>query len=172
MLAFEVLAKQLEKQNGRDSHEGVPILCFDPGHTTGWACFFGYDLIKTGEIDTSDMEIAPRAIKRLVDTHEPHTIVIEDYRVYKWRAKHHAGSELLTTQVIGSIKTFASLDLIPVVVQPAHVAKGFCDDKKLKAWDFHRRGSKHARDAIRHGCYYILFGKVKGKHKRGGTIVG
>lgn len=42
-------------------------------------------------------------------------------------------------------------------MQMAAQAKGFVDDDKLKAWGFWIKGKKHARDAIRHGVYYLLF---------------
>lgn len=172
MSTFEELAKRLEKQKDRDSHEGVPILSLDPGYTTGWAKFFGYELIDAGEIDTADMTLATQSIGKLIKDFKPHTIIVEDYRVYKWRAKHHAGSELLTTRVIGCIETLAVLDAIPLVKQPAHIAKGFCTNVKLKEWDFYHFGGKHARDAMRHACYFILFGQIKGKGRRSGTTVG
>ena len=170
--SFYDLAKELEAQKGRDSREGVPILCFDPGHTTGWSKWFGYELTEAGELDTSDMDLATKNLGNMIIEYKPHMIVIEDYRVYKWRAKHHVGSEMLTTRVIGCIETFASLDSIPLVKQPAHIAKTFCTDKKLKAWGFYSKGGKHARDSIRHGCYFILNGKVTGTRKKGNVTVG
>ena len=88
---------------------------------------------------------------------------MEEYRVYRWRAKQHAGSDLLTARIIGGIEMACSALLgyghIPIIKQPAHVAKNFVSDDKLQAWGFYERGQKHANDAIRHACYWQLFGK-------------
>lgn len=36
----------------------------------------------------------------------------------------------------------------------AGLAKTFADDVKLAAWGFDAPGMRHAKDAIRHGCYF------------------
>lgn len=139
-------------------------LCFDPGHTTGYAVFEGLDLVESGELVTKPIEQAVENIKAMFDKWQPNIVVMEDYRVYKWKTKHHGGSELLTTRVIGCIETFSVLNFVPFTIkQPAHTAKGFCTDPKLKEWGFYQVGLKHARDAIRHGCYFLLFGAVNRK---------
>lgn len=160
---FEELATKIREQKKLPGVEaGFVTLCFDPGHTTGWAVFRGFLLGASGEIDTDDIEKATLEIELLISEHGPHAIIIEDYRVYKWRAKHHAGSDMLTTRVIGCIETLAIMCHIRIIVkQPAHIAKGFCTDKKLRGWGFYVKGAKHARDAIRHGCFYLLFGAIK-----------
>ncbi len=146
-------------------------LCFDPGHTTGWAHYQGFTLGKSGEIDTDDITKATMEVELLISEFAPDMIVIEDYRVYKWRAKHHAGSDMLTTRVIGCIETLAIMSQYPhVIKQPAHIAKGFCSDKKLREWGFYRKGEKHARDAIRHGAFYLLFGAIKKADKARQTV--
>ncbi len=160
---FSELATQLRAQKKLPEIEvGTHTLCFDPGHTTGYAVFHRFNLFACGEIDTNDMTKSTHEVELLISEHCPDMIVIEDYRVYKWRAKHHAGSDMLTTRVIGCIETLAIMSQYPhVVKQPAHIAKGFCTDKKLKEWDMYVKGQKHARDAIRHGCYWLLFGALK-----------
>lgn len=137
------------------------LLALDPGHTTGWAVFHEYKLYCSGEVDTSEIDTAVQELKPLFDTFVPHTIVLEDYRVYRWRQKQHVGSELMTTRVIGCIETLSSLDSIPVYKQPAQVAKSFCKDTKLKAWGIYKPGERHARDAIRHGAYFLINGPLR-----------
>ena len=160
---FSELATQLREQKGLpEIHAAHSTLCFDPGHTTGWAAFNHFHLKDSGEIDTNDITKATHEVELLISEFRPDMIVIEDYRVYKWRAKHHAGSDMLTTRVIGCIETLATMSQYPhIVKQPAHIAKGFCTDKKLKEWEMYIKGQKHARDAIRHGCYYLLFGALR-----------
>jgi len=162
-MEFADLAKQIRWQKELPEIETMHVtLCFDPGHTTGWAVFKCMTLQDSGEIDTTDIEKATAEVELLLSEHQPDALVIEDYRVYKWRAKHHAGSDMLTTRVIGCIETLAVICHIPLIVkQPAHIAKGFCDDKKLRKWGYYSKGQKHARDAIRHGCYFLLFGAIK-----------
>lgn len=158
---FPDFALQLATQNEKVPLIRVPLLALDPGHTTGWCAFIGYELIDCGEIDTSDLKLATKNIQALIDKIDPHEVVYESYRIYKWKAKHHIGSENLTSQVIGCIKTICTIHTVEWTDQPPHIAKGFCTDKKLKEWGLWQSGQKHARDAIRHACYYILFGDVK-----------
>ncbi len=140
-------------------------LVFDPGHTTGWCAFEGIELKERGQIDTQSIDVATPSIMELFDIWVPNVVIYEDYRIYKWRQKHHVGSELMTTQVIGCIKTISAIGGIPTFTQPAQIAKAFCTDKKLKAWGFYDKGQRHSNDAVRHGCYAILFGTVQRKHK-------
>ncbi len=169
---FPELAAQIREQKGLPAiPDTYTTLCFDPGHTTGWAAFNKFDLISSGEISTQSIEEATHGVELLISEYQPDMIVIEDYRVYKWRTKHHAGSDMLTTRVIGCIETLALISQVPdVIKQPAHVAKGFCNDKRLREWNIYKKGEKHARDAIRHGCYYLLFGPLKKADKARQTV--
>jgi len=171
-MEFHFLVTQVRNQRQLPEIKPDQItLCFDPGHTTGWAVFKAHKLTAWDEIDTDDIAKATHEIELLISEHDPETIVIEDYRVYKWRAKHHAGSDMLTTRVIGCIETLAIMCHIPhIVKQPAHIAKGFCKDVKLREWGYYHKGSKHARDAIRHGCYFLLFGAIKKADKARLTV--
>lgn len=169
---FSTLVDAAQKQKPED-HRYKHILCFDPGHTTGWAYFSTAQLLACGEIDTTSILNCIENAQPLFHTHKPEIVVMEDYRIYSWRQKQHVGSEMLTTRIIGSLETQAIQDFVNhVVKQPAHVAKGFCDDRKLKEWAMYEIGQKHARDAIRHGCYYILFGSVRKEDQHGGVTVG
>ena len=165
---FAELATKLHEQ------KGTPIpgmtLCFDPGHTTGWALFGLMNLFGSGEVDTSDIATATKHIAELFKTAVTH-VVIEDYRIYRWRREQHVGSDMLTTRVIGCIETICVMEGITnIIKQPAHTAKGFCTDKKLKEWGFYKPGKKHARDAIRHGCYFLLHGAIERKQRKGVTV--
>ncbi len=169
---FPTLAYHARKNKGLPQIAGRHItLVFDPGHTTGYAVFEGYDLVRHGEIRTEPIEEAIANLTELYGQIDADTIVVENYRIYKWRAQHHAGSEVLTTRVIGVIETLSMQSNIwPIVKQPAHIAKGFCTNKKLKEWGYYKVAAKHANDAIRHGCYYLAFGAIEQKQKRGITV--
>ena len=163
---FNELADTVHKQRGLESYGKTTLLAFDPGHTTGWAAFIPKDGVLEvsawGEIDCTDIAKATKGIATILSMYDPHIVVMEDYRVYSWRAKHHAGSNLLTARVIGCIETLACMSMITrVYKQPANIAKKFCTDTKLREWGFYQRGSKHVNDAIRHGCYFLIFGPIK-----------
>ena len=164
--------KFLELTRKLDKRGNISVLAFDPGHTTGWAMFENGTLHECGEIDTSDMITAVKEIDLIIGSYSPTVVVMEDYRVYRWRAKHHIGSELLTVQVIGAIQTIAIQEgITDIFQQPAHIAKGFCTNAKLQEWEFYQEhGDKHANDAIRHGCYYLLFGPIQKKDKQRGIV--
>jgi hypothetical protein len=83
-------------------------------------------------------------------------IVIEDYRVYAHKAESHKYSSVFTVKVVGILEVLASLNNIPYSMCMAQLAKGFITDAKLQAWGFWQTGERHARDAVRHGAYYIV----------------
>ncbi len=93
--------------------------------------------------------------------HIPKLVIIEDYRVYSWKAKEHSWSDMHTSRLIGAIETLCTFDSITPTKQMAGSVKGFCSDKRLREWGFWLTGQQHARDAVRHACYYILFHKEK-----------
>lgn len=171
-MEFEELVVKAHVQKGTPSvPQHFVTLCFDPGHTTGWAAFQGFELVKSGQIDTTSVENAASEVARLIKEYPPDLVVMEDYRVYKWRAKHHVGSEMLTTRIIGCIETICIINSIfDIIKQPAHIAKGFCTDKRLREWGFYVKGERHARDAIRHGCYYLIFGAITKKQRAQLTV--
>ena len=144
------------------------ILCFDPGHTTGWALFHKGQLEDSGQIDTTSMQACLENAQPIFHLCKPEIVVMEDYRVYKWRQKQHVGSEMLTTRIIGGLEILALQDFVDQIIkQPAHVAKQFCTDQKLKDWGYYQPGLRHARDAVRHGCYFIMFGAVRKQDQNG-----
>ena len=167
MLSFPELFEQQLKVRGtkipKEYYKG-DLLSLDPGETTGWCYFRGMDLIESGQLKTPEVREATREINHLIITNQPSEIVIEEYRVYGWKTDQHAWNALITPRIIGAVESlcFAREPEIPIIKQPAHVAKQFCTDTKLKQWGFYQKGMKHARDAIRHACYYMLFG---GKHR-------
>ena len=166
--------KELVGKAGRNNtYQDFPVLALDPGHTTGWAFFEEAELKSSDQIDTSTIEACARNATELFQIYHPQIVVMEDYRVYAWRQKQHVGSEMMTTRVIGALELMSMQHHVPhIIKQPAHVAKGFCDDKKLKEWGMYQKGQRHARDAIRHGCYFILFGAIRPQDKPKRPTVG
>ncbi len=162
MISFEEL---LQKSRG-DAQIPEWTLCLDPGETTGFAIFNKQHLVREGHLRTvEDGKILWYEIHDLISVTEPFDqIVCEDYRVYQHKLDRHSFSPVLTLRLIGGIDHLAWKNHIPIHYQMAAQAKGFVTDDKLKNWGFWKDGMKHARDAIRHGCYFLLF------HKRGQDI--
>jgi hypothetical protein len=159
-VGFDELVEKLAEQQGAPLF-GAPLLCLDPGRTTGWALFNKDALVEWGELATKDMEAAVPLIRSLLELHDPHHVVVEEYRVYKWKADSHAWAELFTSQLIGFIEGYCVMESIPLSRQSAHNAKSFATDKNLEEWGFWKEGMRHARDAIRHGCYFLIQGRKK-----------
>lgn len=137
----------------------VRVLALDPGETTGVAVFRNGSLIKHDQLRTNNLNTCPLIIQDLVREVSPDYIVMEDYKVYGWKKDQHAWAGLHTPQLLGVIRTIAVLEDVHLETRMAQEAKVFCTDTKLEEWGMYKPGMKHARDAIRHGCFSYLFSK-------------
>lgn len=135
------------------------LLCLDPGKTTGWCLFEKGELTRWGQLPNcfDDKNIDTSGLVHLLKEIDPDFVVYEDYRVYNNKLDRHAFSPVMTVRLIGAIETFCQMNEIPTHKQMATTAKNFCTDEKLQSWGFWKPGMKHSRDAIRHGCYFLLF---------------
>jgi len=152
---FYQLLEKISKRNKR----GIPknLLSIDPGETTGYAIFKGGKLEQTGEIYVKKcgLSIIYHEFKLLSLDY----VLIEDYKIYPNKLRSHVFDEVFTVKVIGAIEYMFQLRNIQLRFQMASAAKGFVDNAKLRAWDMWKIGTPHARDAIRNGAYWLLFGK-------------
>jgi len=137
------------------------LLCLDPGMTTGWCLFEDGKLTETGHVENcyDEQNINAKVLMELIDDKAPDFIVYEDYRVYSHKLERHSYSPVFTVRVIGAIEAYCQMKDIKTHKQMAVTAKGFVTDEKLTQWGYWQTGMKHARDAIRHGCYFLLFYK-------------
>jgi hypothetical protein len=133
------------------------LVSLDPGATTGVAVFRRLSLHMAAQLNTSMPDVALEQLTLFFDQQRPTEVVLEDYRVYANRVEQHAGSSLQTPRLIGMIETLCMQRKIPFHKQPAGTAKYFCTDDKLREWGMYATGQRHARDAVRHAAYYILF---------------
>lgn len=158
------------------------LLCLDPGETTGWALFEHHKLVRWGQVRTveNDKILWHNLDQLFLDT-DPDFIICEDYRIYQHKLARHSFSPVLTLRLIGGIDLMATLGwysvdnfkdeayyeqhTCPIEYQMATQAKAFVTDEKLINWGFWQDGMRHSRDAIRHGCYFLLF------HRRGEDII-
>lgn len=138
------------------------LLSLDPGHTTGYAIWLvdsdNVGIVKSGQIRTWRDDLEHKELHDLIQ--DVDMVVFESYQVYDWKKDEHSFSQVPTVQVIGCIKTICRWQEKPYYLQTAQVAKQFCTDDKLEKWGMWKKGERHARDAIRHGCYWLLFGKT------------
>jgi hypothetical protein len=178
-MKFKELMVLTHEQRETTPYRGT-LVCFDPGETTGYAVFENGALEDSSQLDTRDiskctklmfdelehhkypeLKFASRNLESKLSLGKPREVkvVIEDYRVYGWKTESHAWENLHTPKLIGGIQTVCGLLGVPYHMQMAGQVKTFCTNDKLKEWDMYQTGQQHARDAIRHGCYYLLFNK-------------
>ena len=143
------------------------LLCLDPGKTTGWCLFEDgkCTVVDHAEDCYNDETVNYQAVTKLIADINPDFIVYEDYKIYANKLDSHSYSPVFTLRLIGAIDAYAQEHKIKTHKQMASVAKGFVTDEKLKQWGYWESGMKHGRDAIRHGCYFLLF------YKRGKDII-
>ncbi len=127
------------------------LLAIDPGGTTGYAYFEGTKLKWTKQEKSYPASI--------IEQYKPDLVVCEDYKIYASKVDMHTYSDLSVPRLIGEIEYVCRINEIKLHKQMAATAKGFCTNNKLKEWGFYEPNKPHARDAIRHGCYYLLFNK-------------
>lgn len=135
------------------------LLCLDPGKTTGWAVFTDGELTDWGQVEDcyDNSNIDATKLYDLFAEVQPDFVLYEDYKVYSHKLDRHSFNPVFTVRLIGVIETYCQLESIKSHKQMATTAKNFCTDEKLKAWGFWQKGMRHSRDAIRHGCYFLLF---------------
>ena len=160
---FNEMRNRSQKPENR--WQGV-LLSLDPGHTTGYALWCCSEdkvtLMEAGQLTTWDkVDIRMEDFVKLINAVKIKHAVFETYQVYEWKSADHSWSQVPTIQIIGATKILCQQKDITYSSQTAQVAKQFCTDDKLEKWGLYKPGMKHARDAIRHGCYYILFGNRK-----------
>ena len=154
----------LKKVRGEDWRPPARLLSIDPGETTGWSYFEEGQLKHYGQIvipTFKDSRIDAMDLWYLFERYKPDAVVIEGYRIYAAKAKHHTWSALYTPKLIGYLEAICqhsnrAVKDVSYYIQMAS-SKMFCTNEKLKRWGYYPAGERHAADAIRHGCYWLLF---------------
>lgn len=155
------------RQRGAQIRAGLRVLAFDPGETTGHAYFSSCELVECGQLEPLEGTRQPdlMAAYKLVVNRDPDVIIYERFGLYESKAVQQIGSTFPTVEVIGVIKLGAlRLDGTEVISYPAATAKSFFTDARLKDMGLlpeYAHKNRHAADAIRHACYYIVFGEPK-----------
>ena len=125
-MQFPELVHQIARQKQRTVFTGQ-VLAIDPGETTGLAEFEGLELIRSYQVSTPNIEEGARNLTPILlnQTAPWDVVIIEEYRVFSWRAKQHSWSHLHTAQLICSIKGTCALEELRVIMQTPQSAKGY-----------------------------------------------
>jgi len=135
----------------------IKVVSFDPGETTGMCVFEGSKLMLASQYKAKTVPEGAAFIHDFLESWRPDVVVMEMYRIYSWKAEDHSWQNLFTPRLIGAIQYICHTLKLPLTEQTAQQAKGFCTDERLRAWGLYQEGQRHARDSIRHACYYLLF---------------
>ena len=163
-MTFNELLTQLR---GEEWEPPESLLSIDPGETTGWAMFIAGTLYESGQVGcetfneaTATVESHGKFFHQLIVESSPSIVVVEDYRIYAQKTNFHTWNALHTPRLIGAMQVLCAIHDIPLTLQMAS-SKQFCTNEKLKKWGFYSQANRHAMDAVRHGCYWLLFNKLK-----------
>lgn len=153
-------------QANKHSFVGV-LLAADPGETTGITVMQRNSdgevhLIHQEQMSSWPLHENVSRFDYLMSAWRPTFFVHEAYHVYKWRLQEHSFSRVPTIQIIGSMLTIAILRRVPYVEQTAQTGKAFFKDELLKRLDMYIEGQPHARDSLRHGAQWLMFGTKEG----------
>jgi hypothetical protein len=139
------------------------LITFDPGQTTGYSVWDNAELTECGQLATFPVKDCVQLLNSFIENRQVcgsyHSgigiyVVIEEYRVYQHKTEQHAQQDMHTSRLIGCLETLLVLRGIRYEMVGAGLAKTFCTDEKLEAWNLWQRGQKHARDALRHAVYF------------------
>lgn len=140
------------------------LFSLDPGETTGYAIRSPTNPgeIICGQVPTKTIEAGYDTICLL----RPATAfsvewIVENYKVYSWKADDHSWAGLHTAQLIGAIKIAVHSNKARgdcFNTRMAQQAKNFATDENLKRWSLYSTGLRHGRDAVRHLVTSLFFG--------------
>ena len=137
------------------------LLAIDPGETVGYAWF---SLDELGE-EVLDVEADQCHCGEFIDKLEDWLIkedyfhcLIENYIIRQDTMAANIGKELKTAKLLGVIEYLLDKYEIAYYYQPAGQGKAFFDRERLEGMGLWVVGKNHARDAIRHGLWFVTFG--------------
>lgn len=158
------------------------IIAFDPSGnfseregkgSSGWALYVDGKLEGFGEIKSEDSATIEQHFHKhyvLLSDLKPDTVVIETYKLNPSKAMQQSWSALETPQLIGYLRMVCYLSSKKVVFQDpkdkvrvSDLILHHLDVIQQVGKQYHCLGRKtnlHMRDAIRHGYYYLKYGKA------------
>lgn len=157
-LTFKELLENQIKNYKPDWKIPSKIVAIDPGMTCGYSVFVDGELYVADVVKLDNKRGWDLIVDKML-FFNPSIVVCEDYKLYASKATAQIGSSIDTVKIIGALEFVCGREKIPMFKQMAHTAKAFCTDDKLKEWGYYKKINPHARDSIRHGCYYLLFNR-------------
>lgn len=123
-------------------------LAVDPGNSTGWATFND-----TGDVVGFGTCVTRNSVYEKLAEAAPELIIMEDYRLYPWKAKEQSWSGFETVRIIGAVEYYAYLHNAKVVLQePSIKGIGY---KWAGLTKPKNHALSHETDAYVHGVYYL-----------------
>lgn len=145
---------------------------------SGWIVMSGDQIETFGQIRANDFDTREeywKAHSDLIESTNPECVVIEDFRLYKTKAKGQTNSEMETSKLIGYLEMYGYNNNLDIKKQMASQAKSRFNDKIL----VHKKHitkdpsgrvyingvnvSGHIVDALRHALFYQLIERKKAK---------
>ena len=143
------------------------LLVIDPGETCGIVYYRPTAEVTLAEFKFDSVGDFAEQLHKTMQFFVPTLIIVEDYRVYSWKAEDHAWNPLFTVRIIGAIEACAALLKTKIIFQTPQNAKGFAKDELLQQLDIYdlTKGKRHARDATRHLVFFLLANRER--HPKG-----
>jgi hypothetical protein len=114
----------------------------DPGQSTGVAIF------RNGDVQVCVVNLW-HGVEEMVTSVQPHTLVVESFRLFPGMAKTFINHSIEPSEVIGAIREIAERYHVPVVFQNSSMINTI-EIVYRPEWN-----SEHVRDAIKHGLVYL-----------------
>jgi len=127
------------------------MISIDPGKTTGvveWSA--EYKPIHYDQLLWEDPLY--EYLDKVLDP--PSVVVLEKFTLYGHKAKQQSGSDMLTSQIIGVVKSYARVWRSKLIEQPASIKPIAEKWSGVKPTGAHNKNS-HWVDAYNHGYYYL-----------------
>ena len=103
------------------------------------------------------VELKPQDLFRMMEHTEVDGVVMEEFRLYPWKAKEQTFSPLGTVETIGVVKYLCRKRGFVYVMQSAQIKTPTAAQLNARGVRFRSVGAgPHCRDAELHGWYYLL----------------
>lgn len=130
----------------------MTYLAFDPGGVTGWCTFDDQgNATEFGQLTLN--ELADQ-IEHWAQQSEIHTVIYEDFKLFKHKAQKQAGSRMPASQAIGMIKLLIRRLDAKTVVQDSSIKSTAQKLTQMNPPSNH--AESHWVDAFNHGAYYLI----------------
>lgn len=134
------------------------VVGIDPGETNGYVVAKlspHWEVLMVGQTDA-------QGLMWILRRRHPEVVVIEDFRLYAWKARSVAFSKNTAAEVIGAVDAWCQVNGAKLVRQPASIRKTVVKEVlvALNLW----KGMvnlPHARDASRHLVAWVIRSQPK-----------